>query len=308
MRLPDFEAWAIFVKVAEHGSFARAAEAIQLSTPTVSKAVSRLEAHLGIALFNRTSRQLSLTETGRDTLLHAQRMLTDAEAAESEARDSTRIPSGVVRIAAPMTFGTEHLSPMLPSLLTDYPDLELDIHFSDALTDLVADGFDMAIRIASLADSTLKVRKLCSVRLMLVATPTWRDRVGPIAHPEDLSKLKGFVYTNTNTPGSMKLVHQSGDIVAFSQQALIRANNAEAFLPSLEAGLGYGIFPEFMIWEGLRAGRFIPLLPDWSVPAIGIYLVTPPSTRRPLRVTTVMDYLTQAFTTMPWAQESEASS
>ncbi|AQS83865.1 MAG: LysR substrate-binding domain-containing protein [Acetobacter aceti] len=308
MRLPDFEAWAIFVKVAEHGSFARAAEAIQLSTPTVSKAISRLEAFLGIALFNRTSRQLSLTETGRDTLLHARRMLVDAEAAESEARDSTRIPSGVVRIAAPMTFGTDHLSPMLPALLNRYPDLELDIHFSDSLTDVVADGFDMAIRIASLTDSTLKVRKLCSVKRRLVATPAWYDQVGPITHPDDLSKLKGFVYTNTNTPGSMKLIHQDGEVFVLSQQALMRANNAEAFLPSLEAGLGYGLFPEFMIWQGLREGRFILLLPEWNVFPIGIYLVTPPSTRRPLRVTAVMDYLTHAFTTMPWAQDSETSS
>ncbi|NHN87939.1 LysR family transcriptional regulator [Acetobacter conturbans] len=304
MRLPDFEAWAIFAKVAEHGSFARAAEAIQLSTPTVSKAITRLEMQLGISLFSRTSRQLSLTETGREALTHARRMLADAEAAETEVRDSTSIPSGVVRIAAPMTFGTHHLSPMLPRLLRLYPGLELDINFSDSLVDLVAEGFDLGIRIASLADSTLRVRKLCSVRLLAVATPEWLERAGPISHPDDLAPHKGFVYTNANQPGCVKLSNSAGQTVLFSQNPLIRANNAEAFLPTLEASLGYGIFPEFMIWRGLESGSLVPLLPDWQLPSIGIYLVTPPGAGRPLRVTAALDYLVEAFSTAPWTQSN----
>ncbi|GFE94743.1 LysR family transcriptional regulator [Acetobacter persici] len=306
MRLPDFEAWAIFAKVAELGSFARAAEEIQLSKPTVSKAVGRLEQTLGVALFNRNSRHLSLTEAGRTVLGHANRILVEAEAAETEARGGTQRPSGLIRIAAPMSFGIGHLSPVLPAFLAKYPDIDVTVDFSDTLVDFVAEGYDVALRIASLADSALRARKLCEVQLLLVASSAYLDRVGRPEHPRDLEAQKSFVYTNTSAPGKIRLQHnKNGKEFVLTQTSRFRADNAEAFLPALKAGLGFGLFPEFMVGEGLASGLFERILPDWHAPSIALYLVTPSSVLRPMRVTALLDYLVECFSQPGWLSQAK---
>ncbi|MFT9253781.1 LysR family transcriptional regulator [Acetobacter okinawensis] len=302
MRLPDFEAWAIFAKVAEFGSFARAAEDVQLSRPTVSKAVGRLEQALGVALFHRNSRHLSLTQTGQALLGHASRIVAEAQSAEGLARGGKQRPSGRVRVAAPMTFGIRHLAPVLPGFMEQYPDVELDIDFSDAVVDLVAEGYDVALRIASLADSSLRARSLCAFRLLLVAAPAWLDRHGRPDHPRALEGHKGFVYTNMTMPGVLRLNHAAtGKEFVLTQSPALRSDNSEAFIPALEAGLGYGLFPEFMVWDGLRNGRLECFLPQWRAATITLYLVTPASPLRPMRVTALLDYLEKAFANPPWA-------
>lgn len=306
MRLPDFEAWAIFAKVAELGSFARAAEDIQLSKPTVSKAIGRLEQALGVALFNRNSRHMSLTEMGRMLLGHANRILAEAEAAETEAKGGTQRPSGLIRIAAPVTFGIRHLSPVLPAFLAQYPDIDITIDFSDALVDLVADGYDVALRIASLADSSLRARKLSDVQILMVASPDYLDRVGRPNHPRDLETQKSFVYTNMSAPGKVRIrQRKSGNEFVLTQTSRFRSDNAEAFLPALAAGLGFGLFPEFMVGEGLASGRFERVLPDWDVPSIALYLVTPSSSLRPVRVTALLDYLVECFGQSGWLEYAQ---
>jgi len=306
MRLPDFEAWAVFAKVAEFGSFARAAEEIQLSKPTVSKAISRLERSLGIALFNRNSRHMSLTETGRSLLGYAARIVSEAEAAEVQARGDMQRPCGRIRMAAPTTFGVRHLAPVLPGFLEQFPGIELSVDFSDAVVDLVADGYDLALRIASLADSSLRARRLCDVRLLLVAASSWSEGAGQPEHPRDLEAYKSFVYTNNQAPGMIRLRETlSGKEYVLAQKACFRADNSEAFLPSLEAGLGYGLFPEFMVWDGLRTGRIKRLLPEWEGPVITLYLVTPASVIRPARLTALLNYLVKAFEHPPWAKEEQ---
>lgn len=303
MRLPDLEAWAIFAKVAELGSFARAAEDIQLSKPTVSKAISRLEQTMGVALFNRNSRHISLTEMGRLLVGHANHILAEAEAAETEAKGGTQRTSGLIRIAAPMTFGVRHLSPVLPAFLTKYPEIDIRIDLSDTVVDLVAEGYDVALRIASLADSSLRARRLCEVKRLLVASPKYLDRVGRPTHPRDLEAHKSFVYTNTSAPGKLRLSQSNGDKeFVLTQTPRLRANNAEAFLPALEAGLGFGLFPDFMIWDGLASGRFERILPEWNASSIALYLVTSSSVLRPARVTVLLDYLIECFSHPRWSE------
>src|SRR5689334_11498724 len=168
-KLPDFEGLAMFAKVAEERSFAAAARVLGLSVATVSRGVSRLEERLGARLFNRTSRRLALTDLGHRLAERASRLYRDAEDGENAARELSASPRGLVRLAVPMSFGLRWVAPLLPDFFKLYPDVSIDMHLSDAVVDLIGEGFDAALRIAVLPDSALVARRLCSIAPFIVA-------------------------------------------------------------------------------------------------------------------------------------------
>jgi DNA-binding transcriptional LysR family regulator len=294
-KLPDFEALAIFAKVVELRSFAAASSELVLSKATVSKAVSRLEERLGARLFNRTSRRLALTDAGQKLAERAARLLADGEAAENEALAQSVTPRGLVRLAVPMSFGIKTIAPLLPEFLATYPEVSIDLHLSDAIIDLIGEGFDAGLRIARLPDSSLIARRLCAMPRYTVAAPSYLKRHGRPTHPMHLAEHKCFGYAYMSTAGVWQYTNAAGEQASVRPAGQLRVNNGEAVMPALLAGLGIADLPEFIVGDAIRSGELEVILKGWKQPEGAVHLVTPPGGPRPARVEVLADYLTKHF-------------
>lgn len=291
MRLPDLEAWAIFAAVVEHRSFSGAADGIGLSKATVSKAVSRLEAQLGQSLFHRTSRRLALTEAGRPLAEHARRIVAEARAAEEAARDAASSPAGSVRLAAPMSFGITNVAPLVADFLTKHPGVQIDLHLSDARVDIVAEGFDIALRIGDLADSSLRARRLCGIATHIVAAPAYLHAAGEPRHASELTHHRLLRYANIT--GAWRFHGPDGAEVTVRPDGPLAANSGDALIPALVAGLGIAPLPGFIVGPHLASGALVAILKDWTPPPVGLHLLTPPSPLRPQRVEALIAFLSR---------------
>lgn len=292
-RLPDLEGLAIFAKVSELRSFAGAAEDLRLSKATVSKAVIRLEQRLGARLFNRTSRRLALTDAGRRLAERAARILAAGEEAESECLAQSAAPRGLVRLAVPMSFGLREVAPILPEFLQACPDVSVDLHLSDAMIDLVGEGFDAALRIGILPSSSLIARRLRSMPRHVVAAPAYLARAGRPKHPADLMGHACFGYAYQQTSDIWRFTREDGAEVHVRPSGPLRTTNGDAITPALLSGLGIAVLPEFIIAEALADGRLEIILADWALPSAALHLVTPPGEPRPARVVALTRFLAE---------------
>ena len=291
MRLPDLEAWAMFAAVVEHRSFTDAAKALSVSKATVSKAVTRLEQHLETSLFNRTSRRLALTESGKRLASHAARIFEEGQAAEEAARQDTDELSGTIRLGAPMTFGLLRIAPLVAEFAKLHPAVDINLHLSDARIDMIEMGLDATLRIADMPDSSLRARRLGDVKMHVIASPAYLEERGRPKHPSDLGAHDCLCYANAPTPDVWRFSGPGQQNVVIQVRARLTVNSGEAMLPALRGGIGVARLPDFIVGEALASGELEEVLVDWRPPPLGLHLVTPPSRLRPARVEALLDFI-----------------
>jgi DNA-binding transcriptional LysR family regulator len=299
-QLPDFEGLAMFAKVAEERSFAGAARALGVSVATVSRAVARLEARLGARLLNRTSRQLALTEFGHTIAESAMKVYREAEAAEGAAREMSARPRGLIRLSVPMSFGLRWVAPLMPAFFREYPDVSVDMHLSDAQVDLVGQGFDAALRIAVLPDSSLVARRLCPVAPLVVASPAYLKQHGEPHHPSELDAHACLGYAYRARSDVWRFTNQAGEEVSVKPAGPLRVTNSEALLPTVLDGLAIAEFPEFMCADQVRDGSLVPILHGWTLPRGGLYFVTPSARTRPAKIEALSSFLVRHLSAPSW--------
>ena len=306
MALPDYEGWACFVAVAENGSFTSAATALGLSKASVSKAVSRLEAALGLTLFHRSSRAVTLSTVGTDLLGEARAMVAAAAAAVEAARGDRHDLAGPIRMTAPMSFGIRALGEPIAQFLAQHPAVSIDVTLSDERRDLIGEGYDLALRIADLPDSSLLARTIAPIPLAMLASPAYLARHGTPRHPLELTghRLIGYGHRDHAQPLRFR---RGGEEAAVIPTGPLFANNGDIMVPLLVAGEGIAMLPDFIAAEALAAGTLVRILTDWALPLSALHLVAPPSRLRPARVQTLSDYLASALKTSCAARDSPES-
>lgn len=293
-----------FVRVAETGSFARAAERMGLSKPVISRRVARLEAQLGARLLTRSARGAQTTDIGEAYYARAANVLAELEAAEEVVAEAVTQIAGPIRLTAPLTFGTVYLAPALAEFAAAHPRVELDVELEDRTVDLAAGGYDLAVRIGNLADSALIARRIAPVRGIWVASAAYLDRRGRPQKPADLAGHDLLVYSNVNS--------RAGPDGRTTMKPVLRSNNGEMLLAAAKAGLGIAMLPTFIASPALASGEVEPLLRDHPPGEAALHAVMPPGRATTARVRALVDFLVERFGPEPswdpcWeAEESNA--
>jgi Transcriptional regulator len=294
-----FQVLSAFAKVVEHGSFARAAERLELSVSAVSRQVSELEAHLGVRLLNRTTRRLSLTESGRAFHERCVQLLADLEEAEDEVSASAIVPRGTLRLTAPNSFGTRYLASTVADFRMRFPQLRFDLQLSDGALDLVDEGLDLAIRIGDVGSQALIARRIGVARMICCAAPAYLERHPAPRTPSDLASHPCLTYAYSSGGNVWSFRDARGDTHEVKVTGPAHANNGEMLAALAVAGVGINLEPDFIIADDVRAGRLIPLLNDYVAPAIVIHAAYPSRRHLSAKVRTFIDFLAERYAEHP---------
>lgn len=280
----------IFVAVVDAGSFVAAADRLGISRAMASKHVLNLEDHLGTRLLNRTTRRLSVTESGLAFYERSVQIISDVMEAEQVAGHMSAVPRGTLKITMPLAYGLHKLGPILTDYVSEYPEVKLDVSLSDRKLDLIEEGFDLAIRIGALSESGLIARKLGSARTIVCASPAYLKRHGTPQTPADLAGHSCLGYTFTNSGDEWRLKRQDEEATA-RIAGPIKADNGDMLRLAALSGAGLIFQPLFIVSEDLEAGRLVQVLADYASAELGIYAMYPSRKHLSAKVRTFVDFL-----------------
>jgi DNA-binding transcriptional LysR family regulator len=289
-----------FVKVVEHGSYSEAARSLRLSRSAVSKYVMELEQQLGVQLLNRTTRSASPTENGRAYYERSVAILAELEEADLAVTSLQAEPRGLLRINAPMSFGTLHLGPALAAFMEKYPELQIQLTLSDEQIDSVQEGFDVTLRIAELASSSLIARRLVGVQRVFCASPEYIERRGVPKHPKELKDHDCLTYGFLATGNQWKLTGPDGEHW-ISVPWKLCANNAEVLKQAALNGRGIALLPTFIAGAELDSGALVPVLKKYQAPEIALNAIYPPTRHLSSKVRLFIDFLVDRFKDRDWS-------
>ncbi|ABI56752.1 LysR substrate-binding domain-containing protein [Alkalilimnicola ehrlichii MLHE-1] len=291
-----------FVAVVEAGSFVAASERLGRATSTTSRQVSELEAHLQARLFQRTTRRLTLTEQGQVFYRHCKDLLARLEEAEAEVGAGTGEPNGVLRVTAPVSFGTLHLAGLIPQFHARHPRVHLNLSLDDRQVDLMGEGHDLALRISRSLPEHLVARKLASVSIITCAAPGYLAQAGRPERPEALQAHTCLLYSQAEPYRTWTYQGPQGPIPV-RVGGYLTANNGDVLRAAALAGDGIAQLPAFLVRDDLSAGRLVPLLPDYPLPPLGVYAVYPSRRYLPAKVRAFVDFLAETWRDTPtWEQ------
>ncbi len=303
-----FHSLTAFAKVVEAGSFARAAERLDLSVSAVSRQVAELEAHLGVRLLNRTTRRLSLTESGRVFYERCVQLLADLEEAEEAVTQSAVVPRGTLRLTASVSFGVGYLAPAIAEFRLRFPQLRFDVELSDRAVDIVDEGIDLAIRIGDIGSHALISRRIGVSRLVCCAAPSYLAQHPAPAIPEDLAAHPCLTYEYSSIGNVWRFIGADGRAHEVKISGPAHANNGAMLAALAVAGVGINLEPDFIVAEDVRAGRLVPLLQGFTSPAININAAYPSRRHLSAKVRTFIDFLVERFARdPPWRLPDAAS-
>ncbi|MBV8235668.1 MAG: LysR family transcriptional regulator [Acidimicrobiia bacterium] len=294
-RLAAMEA---FVRVVERGGFTAAAEELRLSRAMVSKHVQDLEEHLGARLLNRTTRKVSLTEAGRVYYERSLQLLADLAETEEAVGELQARPRGRLRVNAPVSFGALHLAAAVADYMAAYPEVTVELTLNDRIVDLVEEGYDLALRIARLTDSSLIARRLAPCRMAVCASPAYLGRAGQPEHPDDLTRHNCLGYSYGQARDEWRFDGPEG-AASVRVRGTLQANNGDALRAAALRGAGLVLLPSFIVGADLTAGRLVPVLSGYRVPELGIHAVYPHSRHLSAKVRSFVDFLVPRYGETP---------
>lgn len=294
MRL-DLNAFVVFATVVDAGGFTAAARRLGISKSAVSKQVSALEDRLGTRLLNRTTRKLSTTEAGLAVFERASRIVAEAEQAEIVVGDLASAPRGTLRINVPHAFGVHRLGPMIAEFSALYPDVEVDISLNDRQVDLVEEGFDVAVRIARLKDSSLIARRLMNVERYLVASPSYIKQFGRPATLRDVGGHRFLSYTLQERPNELRFCTDGGPVETIKIAPFIRASSGDLLVSMLEQGIGMAALPDFIVDDAIAAGRLVRIGNGERFEALAVHAIYPAVRHLATKVRVFVDFLVERF-------------